>query len=204
MNFPAELDGLQGRLAGLEEDVRNVRRGREFTEERLGKVEGVCLNVLSNVFGESKADAMRYFRGTTGFPGKVDPGPPKLISTAVGTGPGIDKSDLLMATGPTPSDRSEAGEAIVSEDAEDTMEENGDSEGAQEGKRRGDSAGGQEGERPGDSVSPQEVEERGDSEGPQNGEMAHTPDFVPSINDGVYAFNNIDGSPVERATKPVP
>lgn len=195
---------MQGRLAGLEEDVRNVRRGQEFTEERLGKVEGVCLNVLSNVFGESKADAMRYFRGTTGFRGKVDPGPPKLISTAVGTGPGIDKSDLLMATGPTPSDRSKAGEAIVSEDAEDTMEENGDSEGAEEGKRRGDSAGGQEGERRGDSVSPQEFEERGDSEGPQNGEMAHTPDFVPSINDGVYAFNNIDRSPVERATKPVP
>ena len=88
-----------------------------------------------------------------------------MISTAVGTGPGINKSDLLMAMGPTPSDRSEAGEAIVSEDAEDTMEENGDSKGAQEGKRRGDSAGGQEGERRGDSVSPQEFEERGDSEG---------------------------------------
>ena len=76
LNFPAELDGLQGRLAGLEEDVRNVHRGREFMEERLGKVEGVCLNILSNVFGESKADVMRYFRGTMGFPGKVDPAPP--------------------------------------------------------------------------------------------------------------------------------
>ena len=127
-----------------------------------------------------------------------------MISTTVDTGPGIDKSNLLMATGPTPSDRSEAGEAIFPEDAEDMMEENGDSEGAQEGKQRGDSAGGQEGEWRGDSVSPQECEERGDSKGPQNGEMAHTPDFVPSINDGVYAFNNIDGFPVERAMKPVP
>ena len=72
---------MQGRLAGVEEDLRNVRRGREFTEERLGKVEGVCLNVLSNVLGESKVDAIRYFRTTANFPGKVDPGPAKMIST---------------------------------------------------------------------------------------------------------------------------
>ena len=92
-NFPAELDGLQGRLAGVEEDLQNVRRGREFTEERLGKVEGVCLNVLSNVLGESKADAIRYFRTTANFPGKVDPGPAKRISTAAGPGPDGDDGD---------------------------------------------------------------------------------------------------------------
>ena len=92
-NFPGELDGLQGRLAGLEEDVRNVRRGREYTEERLGKVEGVCLTVLSNVLGESKADAIRYFRSTSNFPGKVDAGPVKKISTGAGPGPEGDDSD---------------------------------------------------------------------------------------------------------------
>ena len=66
---------------------KNVRHGREFTEERLGKVEGVCLNMLSNVLGESKADVIRYFQSTTNFPGKVDPRPAKRISTAAGPGP---------------------------------------------------------------------------------------------------------------------
>lgn len=191
-NFPAELDGLQGRLAGLEEDVRNVRRGREFTEERLGKVEGVCLNVLSNVFGESKADAMRYFRATSGFPGKVDPGAPRTISTGVGTGPGVNKSDLLTMAHPTAPGTSEASEVVVSENEQQIGEAKGDSEVDQEGKEHGD------------TVSTEEYEERGDSEGLHDGEMPHTPDFVPSINDGAYTFSNIDGSPVERAIQPKP
>jgi hypothetical protein len=88
-NLPAELDGIHRRLVGLEEDVRNVRRGREFTDERLGKVEGVCLNVLSNVMGETRADAIRYFRSTVNFPGKVDAGPAKTVSTGVGPCPDV-------------------------------------------------------------------------------------------------------------------
>jgi len=205
-NFPAELDGLQGRLVGLEEDVRNVRRGREFTEERLGKVEGVCLNVLSNVFGESKADAMRYFRATSGFPGKVEPGPPKMISTAVGTGPGVSKSDLLAAELPATPETSEADGGVGSGNEQVVGPTGGDSQDAQEDEEHGNPTTPHEGEEVG-SVGPDELEEQGDSEGHQDdedGETAHTPEFVPSLNQGGYTFTDGDGSPVERCNKPLP
>lgn len=185
-NLPAELDGLQGRLAGLEEDVRNVRRGREFTDERLGKVEGVCLNVLSNVFGESKADAIRYFRSTTNFPGKIDAGPVKRISTVAGPGPEAeDKSPDDSNIGIPQVEIQQAADTSLPGTSDDPSPEKPEVEKVVEGGNGKDT-------------------DEGIGHEYEPGHQPRTPDFVPSINDGPYAFTATDGSPIERASKRLP
>jgi hypothetical protein len=148
--LPDELDSLGGRVAGIEEDIRNVRRGKEFIEERLGKLEGLCLNVMANEILRNPDDCLdKRVR----------------VERAVGWDRVVDDDAVRK-------------EVQRGKDVKGGLSEVHGSAGATDLN----------------TISLGDVHPRPST--PSN-DALHG--LVPSIDDGRYIFNAVDGSPVDRA-----